>query len=95
MLVVSDIAVATSGLYERGDHVIDPKSGRPATGLASATVVGPDLALADAYATAVIALGPGAGLQWLATRIGYEAMAITDDRVVLMTPEFDRYRAST
>ena len=75
--------------------MIDPESGRPATGLASATVVGPDLALADAYATAVIALGPGAGLQWFATRVGYEAMAITDDRVVLMTPEFDRYRAST
>lgn len=95
VLVVSDVAVATSGLYERGDHVIDPRNGRPATGLASATVVGPDLAIADAYATAVVALGPDSGLQWLATRIGYEAMGITGDGVVVTTPGFNRYRAST
>jgi FAD:protein FMN transferase len=94
VLVVSDAAVATSGRYERGDHVIDPRTGRPATGLASVTVVGPDLAIADAYATAAVVLGPGAGMRWLTTRVGYEAMGITDDRNVLLTPGFDRYRVS-
>ncbi len=89
-----DQAVATSGRYERGDHVLDPRTGAPARGFASATVVGPDLAIADAYATAVIVLGPAQGLQWLTTRAGYEAMAITDNRAVLFTPGFDRYRVS-
>ena len=58
--MVTDAAVATSGRYERGDHVLDPRTGLPATGLASVTVVGPDLAIADAYATAAVVLGPDA-----------------------------------
>ena len=62
---VSDRAVATSGDYERGDHIADPRTGRAATGLRSVTVVGPRLAFTDAYATAVFAMGLD-GLTWLA-----------------------------
>jgi thiamine biosynthesis lipoprotein len=94
VLRLTDAAVATSGRYERGDHVIDPRSGLPVAGLASVTVVGPDLAIADAYATAAMVLGPAAGMRWLATRVGYEAMGITDDHAVVLTPGFDRYRVS-
>ena len=94
VLEVSDAAVATSGRYERGDHVLDPRTGLPATGLASVTVVGADLAVADAYATAAVVLGPVDGMQWLTTRAGYEAMGITDEHVVLLTPGFARYRVS-
>jgi FAD:protein FMN transferase len=78
---------------ERGDHVIDPRTGSPAYGLASVTVIGPDLTMADAYATAAVALGPE-GLPWVAARPGVEAMAITDAKRVVSTPGFDRYRAS-
>jgi thiamine biosynthesis lipoprotein len=77
-LVGSDLAVATSGTYERGQHVIDPRSGGAATGLRSVTVTGPDLGRADAYATAAVAMGT-AGLDWLAGLSGYESAAITDD----------------
>ena len=35
-----------------------------------------------AYATAAVVLGPAEGLRWLATRVGYEGMAITDGRAV-------------
>jgi FAD:protein FMN transferase len=88
-----DLAVATSGRYERGDHVLDPRTGLPARGLASVTVIGPDLALADAYATAAIALGEN-GMAWLATRQSIDAMGITDDRTVIVTPGFARHRVS-
>ena len=44
--------IATSGTYERGSHLIDPWSGQPAARVASASVTGPDLGLADALATA-------------------------------------------
>ncbi|HEY4398062.1 MAG TPA: FAD:protein FMN transferase [Acidimicrobiia bacterium] len=88
-----DGAVATSGCYERGDHVVDPRRGMPAHGLASVTVVGPDLTMADAYATAAFALGPD-GMAWLAERPSMEAMAVTDARRVVTTAGFDRYRAS-
>src|SRR4051794_8690071 len=54
---VEDLAVATSGEYERGGHILDPHTGRRPTGLLSVTVVGADLATADAYATAAFAMG--------------------------------------
>jgi ApbE family protein len=61
-VALRDGAVATSGLYARGLHVVDPRQRRPATDLAAATVIGPDLAMADAYATTALAMGPSAGL---------------------------------
>jgi thiamine biosynthesis lipoprotein len=95
VLTVTDAAVATSGRYERGDHVLDPRTGLPAEGLASITVVGPDLGVADAYATATMVLGPVEGPAWLTTRVGYECMGITDDHAVILTPGFEQYRSPT
>jgi thiamine biosynthesis lipoprotein len=92
VLAVSDRAVATSGAYERGDHIIDPRTGRAATGLRSVTVVGPGLAFTDAYATAVFAMGLD-GLGWLATHENgaYAAYAITDDDRAVWTEGMERY----
>jgi thiamine biosynthesis lipoprotein len=53
-------AVATSGTAERGGHVLDPRTGRPADAVLSATVAGPVLSLADGLATALVAAGPAA-----------------------------------
>jgi thiamine biosynthesis lipoprotein len=92
VLAGGDLAVATSGEYERGRHVIDPHTGRPPEGLLSVTVVGPDLATADAYATAAFAMGAD-GPAWTATLDGYDAMCITSDQRVLSTPGFARHRA--
>ena len=80
VLSLTDGAVATSGPYERGDHVRNPRTGKPASGLRSVTVVGPDLARADAYATAGLAMGT-AGISWLAQRAaeGYDSAVVTDD----------------
>lgn len=50
-------AVATSGVGERGRHVVDPRSGNSADGVLSATVVGPDPSIADGLATALVAAG--------------------------------------
>lgn len=56
-----DGAVATSGLAERGEHILDPRTGRPATALASATVVADTLTLADVWATTAIVAGDELG----------------------------------
>jgi thiamine biosynthesis lipoprotein len=87
VLSVTEGAVATSGTYERGAHVWNPLTGKPAEGLRSVTVVGPDLAVADAYATAALAMGES-GLAWLANRIdeGYESAAVTDDGRAFTSP---------
>ena len=90
----TDLAVATSGRYERGDHIINPRTGAPATDLLSVTVVGSDLALADGYATAALVLG-GDGMDWLATLPAIEAMAITNDQTVIRTNGFPLAVASS
>lgn len=93
VVAVTDVGVATSGRYERGNHVVDPRTGLPATGLASVTVIAPTLADADGYSTAVLALGLD-GLDWLAAHPDLDAMAVTDDARVFTTPGFDRYRTT-
>lgn len=70
-------AVATSGCYERGDHVIDPRTGRPGTRFASATVTGPELWLADALATGLLVAGEE-GLAFIDALDGYEAFVISE-----------------
>jgi thiamine biosynthesis lipoprotein len=92
VVAVEDLAVATSGTYERGEHILDPHTGRPPTGLLSVTVIGPDLATADAYATAAFAMGAD-GPAWTATLAGYDALCITSDHRVLSTQGFARHRA--
>lgn len=85
--VVGPAAVATSATYERGAHIIDPRTGQPTTDLVSVTVVGPDLTFVDAYATSIFVMGlPGLG--WLERHPGYDAMAITHDDRVHMTQGF-------
>lgn len=84
-------AVATSGTYERGAHVIDPFTGSPATALASVTVVGRGRGLtsADAYATAALAMGthaPG----WLAGLSGYDALVVGAGGEGWATPGFSQ-----
>lgn len=78
VLAGRDFAVATSGTSERGSHLIDPFTRRAATSLASATVAGPSLTYADAYATAAFVMGPDA-LRWVRTVEQYEALLVTDD----------------
>lgn len=80
-------AMATSGAYERGEHVLDPFTGAPAAKILSATVVGPDLAVADAMATALYAAGED-GLDLVADLPGYEAWLVTADEEVLRTDAF-------
>lgn len=91
VLVASDVGIATSGAYERGEHIIDPHTGNPSEGVLSVTVVGPDVASADAYATAAYAMGRR-GAQWCAELKDYAAMMILAEGVVLSTPAMSRYR---
>jgi thiamine biosynthesis lipoprotein len=91
VLAISDRAVATSGSYERGSHIRDPRHGgiSPA-GLRSVTVVGPALGFTDAYATALFVMGLD-GLRWLASHRDYAALAITADERVVWTQGMERY----
>lgn len=65
---VRDTCVASSGTAQRGAHIFDPRSGRPAEGVLAATVVAAAGAEADALSTALFVLGPEQGLSLLARR---------------------------
>lgn len=73
ILEMTSGAIGTSGVAGRRDHVVDPHTGEPANRLVAATVVGPDLAVADGYATALYAAGR-AGLEWFPTTDGYQTL---------------------
>ena len=73
-----DCAVATSGSYERGPHLINPRNGAMLSCIASATVVGSSLALCDALATALVVAGDE-GPELARSLTGYEAYLIQAD----------------
>ncbi len=82
-----EAAVATSGSYERGPHLVDPHTRLPAARSASATVAGPDLAMADALATA-LAVGGDEAYTAIAVAGGYEAYLVRSDGTERWTPGF-------
>lgn len=95
-----DRAIATSGDYEqwiriaglRYGHILDPRSGRPAAGASSASVVAPTALEADAFSTAAFVLGPRQGAALL-DRQGFDGMMVSDDRGRLATIATERWTA--
>ncbi|HEY8829976.1 MAG TPA: FAD:protein FMN transferase [Candidatus Limnocylindria bacterium] len=83
-----DLAVATSGTYEKGAHIYDPHTGAPTDELMSLTVVGPSIVEADVQATAAFAMGARA-IDYLEDLPGYEAYAIGPDLRATWTSGFD------
>lgn len=84
VLRVTDTCVSTSGDYEkyfevdgtRYHHIIDPRTGYPASGTRSVTVVTPDATLADALSTALFVMGPDHAIQLVDNIPNVEAVII-------------------
>jgi thiamine biosynthesis lipoprotein len=77
VFALSDRCIATSGAYERGNHIVDGRTGREATGLTSVSVIAADLTTADVLATIVYAMGED-GVGWAAERYDCGVLAVTD-----------------
>ena len=77
-LEVRNGAVATSGSAERGSHIIDPRTGEPARGVVSASVVDDSLARADLWATAAVVAGFD-DRSWVARSGTRTGIVIADD----------------
>jgi thiamine biosynthesis lipoprotein len=104
LVELDGMGVSTSGDYRefrdfggrRLSHTIDPRTAAPVThGLASVTVLHPSTATADAWATALMVLGPEEGMA-LARRLDLAALFITrsTDGSLLesATPTFEPFR---
>jgi thiamine biosynthesis lipoprotein len=98
VLRISDMAVCTSGGYERpaargvGEHhLLDPRSGRSPRVAAGVSVIAPAAMLADALGTAAFVLGPRRGLRLL-ERYGVEGLIVTPSQEQYRTTGFSRYQ---
>ena len=89
VLEVDGGAVATSGTYESGHHIIDGRTGRPVRDLVSLTVVADDLTTADAVSTAAFAMGVE-GIAWADARPGCLVFAVDANREVHRSPGLAR-----
>jgi thiamine biosynthesis lipoprotein len=89
-LNVTDMAVATSGNYEKYvmidgkkySHTIDPKTGLPVMGIKSVTIITLNAEIADAMATPVTIMGIKAGLDMINQMKDIEAIVIDDNNAV-------------
>lgn len=101
VVALHGLSVATSGDYRRCftkggrhyGHSLDPMSGAPTTnGMIAATVLHASCMLADAYATALMVLGPESGLR-LAAEAGLAARILSTGATEIRSPAFDRLLA--
>ena len=101
---IEDACVVTSGAYQRYfeengvcyHHILDPHTGCPAeSGVKSVSVVAQDDTLADALSTALFVMGLDAGAElWNSSGLSFEAVFVTDDNTVWITPGLaGRYRS--
>ncbi len=87
---VTDMAVATSGNYEKFvlingkkySHTINPRTGLPVSGIKSVTIISPNAEIADAMATPVTIMGIKAGLDMINQVKDIEAIVIDDNDII-------------
>lgn len=90
VIEVSDKGVATSGNYERGEHIYNPKSGSPANEISSITVIGPNIYEADRFATAAFAMGLD-GINFIERQKNLQGYMIDKKGIATLTSGFDRF----
>jgi thiamine biosynthesis lipoprotein len=90
VLKISNKGIATSGNYQRGKHILNPKTKIAADEIASITVIGSNVYEADRFATAAFAMGER-GIEFIEKLKGLEGYMIKRDRKAVMTSGFERY----
>lgn len=96
---LTDRAISTSAAYERGytfggkhySHILDPRTGFPAAGVASATVIAGNSANANALATTLCVLKPEEGLELVRQIPDTDCLIVTADGRQLRSPRFATY----
>lgn len=91
VLSLSNCGIATSGTYERGQHIYNPVEKKAEiTDIVSITVIGPNVYEADKYATPAFAMGK-AGINFIESLKGFEGYMIDVNGIATMTSGFGVY----
>ncbi len=89
-MTITDMAVATSGNYEKFvmidgkkySHTINPRTGLPVTGIKSVTIITTNAEIADAMATPVTIMGIATGLDLINQMSNIEAVIVDDNNIL-------------
>jgi thiamine biosynthesis lipoprotein len=100
-LPLNGMAIATSGNYEqyfefnglRYNHNINPRTGRPVTGIKSVSVISPNAELSDALATATTVMGVNQGLRFINRLPGTHCVIIDDQNKMHFSQKIERVRS--
>jgi len=91
---LTDMGIATSGTYVRGQHIYNPHGESGINNVRSLTVIGPSVYDADRYATAAFAMGWD-GVAFIASLPGLEAYQVDDSKTATFTSGFEGYTHAT
>lgn len=91
VLNLSNLGIATSGTYERGQHIYNPVTKKTEiTDIVSLTVIGPNVYEADKLSTPAFAMGKE-GINWIERQEGFEGYMIDKDGIATITSGFEKY----
>lgn len=90
-LQLSNCGIATSGTYERGQHIYNPVLKKnKITDIVSLTVIGPNVYEADKMSTPAFAMGRY-GINFIESLPGLEGYMIDKDGIATLTSGFGKY----
>ena len=94
VLNLSNCGIATSGTYERGQHIYDPVGKKDViTDIVSLTVIGPNVFEADRFSTPAFAMGKR-GIEFIEKMPGLEGYMIDKEGIATMTSGFSKYESN-
>lgn len=91
VLKLSNCGIATSGTYERGQHIYDPVGGKDLiTDIVSLTIIGPNVYEVDKFSTPAFAMGRR-GIEFIERQKDLEGYMIDKNGIATMTSGFTKY----